>query len=644
MKRNFLARLSSDRITIVILSGMVLVYSVFFSAYQIQRQHAYENSLDTLSIEQPLWNTLHGLFMRTSYYPVSGDTVANFTDRKTDTLFGDHVQPSLLVFLLPYAVLPHTETLLVIFCICIGLGAIPLYRITRRHLSSPWLALLFAAGYLLLPAVETNTGWDIHGANLLPPLLLAALDAAETGRLKTWWVLSLLAMGFREDFPLFIGWAMVWMVPRKIRKQALVMFALGLVFSLASFFVIIPHFGGKGTPYIVRFFPAGTPITIQGIWSVLSQGNYWRDSMIKIFIYNVRLGMPLLFLYFGSTSTLVAMAPLILANSMSWYSYYVTPDIFHYSSPLIAWALVGAVDGFNKITHFFTQRRPRLNWNGIFGVALATSVLTSQIMVGYTPLSRDFIWPGLTGREDIAQQLINKIPQDAAVSVEPHLVGHFSHFKTVYLFPDLRDAQWILLDIWYGSYPLYLPAEGTQTLWNNIRQDHSWETVAARDGLILLKKGNGPPQNITEAYQVTNPSEPIFEVSFGGDHGISLVNITIVYHSKFEATLCTDWLLTGPKMDVTPQIQFVSTPHILSEVPGDEFRLSPAIFTGAGKYRLCNRRMGTAYLMKQREVYLSLQSKDATTFMPVSIINPGNWETFMKVQNNVLVIDLAGFR
>jgi uncharacterized membrane protein len=632
-----------DRIAIIILAFLILCYITFFSAYQIQRHRAFETNLDTLSVEQPLWNTLHGQFMRTTYYPITGAFVTNFNDRKTDILFGDHVQPSLLVLLIPYAILPRTETLLVLLCICVGLGAIPLYWIAQHRLESPWLALLFAAAYLFLPAIETNTGWDIHGANFLPPLLLFALYAAETNHDKTWWFITLLAMGFREDFPIFVGWAMIWMVPHRLRRQACLLFGLGLVFSLVSFLVIIPHFGGGGTPYIERFLPSGTLLTPQGIWSAISQPNFWWLELVKIAVYNLRLGYPLLFLYFASNSALMAMAPLIVANGLSWYPPNLIPETFHYSSPLIAWAIIGAVDGFIRITHYLKQHRLRLNWNVVFGIALTTSILISHRMQGYTPLSKEFVWPDVTGRENIAQEMIASIPNKAAVSVEPHLAGHFSQFKTVYLFPDVRDAQWMMLDVWYGIYSVYLSAENTQALWNTIQADPSWETVQARDGLILLKKGSGPPENISNAYLLTQEIPPEFTVRFGDKNGMDLVNVSLVHHSKVEVTLCIDWELKQSEADMSPMISFRSYENILSQPPADKFSLSSQIFSQPGRYRICSRRIGTSYFADQQAVLISLAT-NGTNSTPVSISDPGKWASYLSINQDKLEVNLSGLR
>jgi uncharacterized membrane protein len=613
----------------------------FFSAFQIQRQKAYENSLDTFSVEQPVWNTLQGRFLRATYYPVTGETVSDFNNRMTDSLLGDHVQPSLLALLIPYALLPRTETLMVILCICVGLGAIPMYRIARRRLGSPWLALLFAGGYLLLPAVETNTGWDIHGANFLPPLLLAAYDAAETGKIKTWWVLALLAMGFREDFPIFVGWAMICMVPRSLQKQAWAMLGAGLVFSLASFFYIIPHFGGGGTPYLVRFFPPDTPMTLAGIGLAILQPSFWREDLLKLIVYNLRLGAPLLFLYFASAPALLAMLPLMLANSFSWFNFTLSPDLYHYSAPIIPWALVGAVEGFDKASAFLKQRLPLINWKVILSFSLITCLLTIQYIFGYTPLSKGFIWPDSAGLDHTLAEMVISIPKEASLSVEPHLAAHLSQYKTVYLFPDVRDAQWILLDVWYGSYPFYLPLDETQKIWNSILADPSWETVAAKDGLVLLKKGHGPPGNLNEAYRITTATKPDFLVRFGGENGVELIGASLVYHSRDQASFCTVWNFITQEVNLNRKIQFLSPQNIISDMPDYRLMLSPDPAASPGEYRFCNR-LYISDIANQHAVLISVQTDDASP-LPISIVDPGKWPSYLAVKDVKLEINLSGF-
>ena len=275
----------------------------------------------------------------------------------------DHVQPILLLLALPYALVPRAETLLVVMCVAVALGALPMYRIAHRRLQNPWLALLFAAGYLLLPALETNSGWDIHGTNFLPPLLLAGLDAAQSGKRGRWWLWALLAMSCREDMPFLVGWAFFWLVPREQRRTASWMLSLGFVWSLLNFLVIIPHFaGGSGTPYLVRFFPPGTELTPADMLSVFSQFDFWRSTLLHFLEYNLRLGIPVFFLYLLHTPSLLAMLPTLLINGLSWFQAARIPSYSHYSAAIVPWVLVGVVEGFVILERWLQQHRPTIRW------------------------------------------------------------------------------------------------------------------------------------------------------------------------------------------------------------------------------------------------------------------------------------------
>ena len=269
-------------------------------------------------------------------------------------------------------------------------------------------------------------------------------------------------------------------------------------------------------------------------------------------------------------------------------------------------------------------------------------MMTAHFMLGYTPLSRVFVWPEVTARESIALGMINQIPNDAPVSVELHLAGHFSQFKTVRIFPDVRDAQWIMLDVWYGNYALYIDTNGTQDLWNTILTDPSWETVSARDGFILLKKGSGPPKAITGAYRMTNANPPEMDIRFSGDNNIELVNISRITPSRSETILCTDWDLQEAVADTSPELQFVSTMNTLTEAPGSQFRLSPELFTEPGRYRFCSRQ-DIDYFTEQRTLVISMKTNGSKDYL-ASIIDAGKWASYINIDKDKLEVDLSGLR
>jgi hypothetical protein len=466
----------------------------------------------------------------------------------------------------------------------VALGALPLYSIVRRRFGSSLWALGFALAYLLLPAVETAVGWDVHGTSFVPPLLLASLDAAERDRRGWWWAWALLAMGAREDLPFLVGWAMFWMVPRRHRREGAVMLALGTSLSLLYFFVVIPYFGGgEGTPYLTRFLPPGYAPTLAGALDAARTGAFWRASLVHFVTYNVRLGLPLLFLFWLHPPSVLAMAPFLLLNGLSWYEPARFPELWHYSLPIIPWALVGTTEGFLRLERVLLRWKPDFRWRNVLGEALAVSVVGSHLVAGFTPLSLGFTWPQPSGREAAVQAVLAHIPQDAAVSADMTLAPHLAQRPTLRLFPDTRDAEWVVVDLWFGGDPY----GSKEAIWQGLVVDQSWETVEAREGLVLLRTGAGPPEGVEDALRDFALELPPLDVGFGeGEEEIALTGLG-VYRKPLGLTyLCTRWRREWSSLTV-PQVALVEAEGETEARSLDGWGLVPQVFAKPGSFIDC---------------------------------------------------------
>ena len=619
----------------IILIAIILIYITYFSLYQIARYRALWTFIDLAAVEQTIWNTLHGRFMHYTIYPTVHKSIDVFTDRVTENRLGTHVQPILLLLALPYMLIPRPETLLVTMCITVGLGALPFYHIVKRRLHSEKWSLLLTLAYLLLPAIQTANGWDLHGTSLLPTLLLFAFDAAERHNLLWWWVWALLAMGCREDLPFLVGWAMFFMVPKDLRRQAGYMLGLGFVFSCLNFFVIIPYFSGGSTPYLSFFVSSNSGDTTGGLLNSLTDIIFWGPKIINFLRYNFQLAIPLLGLYYLHWPTVLAIAPTLVINSLSHKMTTIAPSYSHYSLPLIPWVLIGTLEGQRIVNRHLMRLNSTLPWRATLSGGLCLTILATQFMEGYTPLNKNFVWPRPAQHYAAIKTLSGLIPPNAPASIGEHLATHNAQRHTLRIFPDLRDVDWVFINVWQGGYP-YGMAPGT---WEQLFSDPTWETVSARDGLILLKRGQGPPAHIAAAFIPPNNDTQLLNIQFGESAAKLYLHALHIVPQPLSNTfyVCSDWENVGNE-SLNIKLGFYDPADQGSQVL-DATYIYPSLFHQPGKFRDC-----TLLFKNTRNSNISITFEVQTETqqsLPLLIIDPGAWQKQLSQHDHKLYVQLG---
>ncbi|MDP2727297.1 MAG: hypothetical protein Q8P59_07110, partial [Dehalococcoidia bacterium] len=77
----------------------------------------------------------------------------------------------------------------------------------------------------------------------------------------------------------------------------------------------------------------------------------------------------------------------------------------------------------------------------------------------------------------------------AAVSAGSGLNPHVSQRQSLYLFPEIKDAENVLLDVSANTYPIDGPSQRRVAM--DLIKGGQWGIVAADDGYLLLGKGVG---------------------------------------------------------------------------------------------------------------------------------------------------------
>ncbi|MGB8647060.1 MAG: DUF2079 domain-containing protein [Anaerolineae bacterium] len=493
---------------------LILAYGVYFSAYSIQRHRAFlTHASDLGQIDQAIWNTLQGRILE--HTKATG--VQNIR-------LSDHVEPVFVPISLVFLLYDNVEALLILQSFAIAIGALAIFWIAHKRfvetfrwnvstgITSAWpeiAGVLFAALYLLFPALEAANLAEFHAVVLAPaPLLFAYYYGTE----KAWGrfaLFALLALATQEGISLLVmflaGWFVISDYELRITNYKLVISQLKdelvrfirylfsaprvpLALAILSFvwfgltyFVIIPRFNTLGrSPYTCRYIVSEDCRTaVQGLF--LDQRLGYLGGLLASVGW-IALLDPL---------GLLLGLPMIVANTISNYPGQYS-GTFHYSAPVAPYFVLAAIGGSARAVAWlkprpFLLRLPAyLNPYTLVLIPIALFALGYHLLAGYTPIGGGFTWPVITPHNQLLEQFLAEIPPDARVSTTGSLNPHLSHRRVLYRYPVVNDADYVMLDV--NESDSGNPTD-FRVAYDDLIKNQGFNVVDAADGYVLLQRG-----------------------------------------------------------------------------------------------------------------------------------------------------------
>ena len=486
---------------------LILAYGIYFSALSIQRHRAFlTNASDLGQIDQAVWNSLQGRPLE--FTRRTGEESIRLTD---------HVEPIFVLISPIFLLYDNVEALLILQSFVIALGALAVFWIARQKLETRFQPLdsirwqveiagvLFAAMYLLFPALQAANLAEFHAVTFVPAL---ALFMYHFGVQKKWGrfaLFAILMLMVKEEISLLVfmmaayftisnfefrisNWRTLpkrFFVFLKTAPRAPMVFAvLSLVWFVLTMFVIIPQFNTLGrSPYTCRY--------------VVSED---CREVVRGLFPEQRFGY--LFQLFASSGfvsildpiSLLLGSPLILANVISNYPAQYS-GTFHYSAPLVPYFVLASIGGSAWLIRKLKARGIQRAFPAVIAAAFLIA-LTYHFFAGYTPLARAYSFPQISAHNALFAKFAAQIPRDAKVSTTPSLHPHLSHREFLYRFPVVNDADYVLLDV--NESDRGIPSE-FRIAYNKLVDDGAFGIVDAQDGYVLLQRG-APKQNLPDAF------------------------------------------------------------------------------------------------------------------------------------------------
>jgi uncharacterized membrane protein len=408
------------------------------------------------------------------------------------------------------------------------LGALPIFWLARDELESQVAGLVFAAVYLLFPALQAANLTEFHAVPLaVSPLLFAFHYTKERDWPKAW-LFAILTMSAKEEITLLV--LMLGLYALLVQKERLMGGLLALV-SLAWFgvatFVIIPHFRMTAeTIYTQRYMGLGG--SFKGIVLTLLTKPW---VVLGILLSGPRLAYlggllaSVGFLSLFDPPTLLLSAPIYLANALSDYPLMYSGEL-HYSAPVVPFFIVSAIYGARRLVGWlekFVGEKGATHWpvrrtKALVLLWLLLCSLGYQRLRGFTPLGPNFDLPRITPHHRLFQRFAAQIPPYAVLSTTPPLFPHLTHRPVIYLFPVVPDdTEYVLLDV-AGVTDIH-PYDFHRA-YQELVEGSSFGILDSADGYILLQRGLGGPSELSDDFcdfarvEVPTPDYPM-TVDFG---------------------------------------------------------------------------------------------------------------------------------
>ncbi len=446
----------------------IAAYTAGFASLSVLRHRAFQTGrFDLGNMVQAVWSTAHGHPLRIT--SLEGEQISRLAA---------HVDPVLVLWAPLWWLWPSPDLLVVTQAAAIALGAVPVWRLSLRRLGSEQAALGFALAYLLYPATQWLTLNEFHPVALACPLLLAAIDAIDEGRLGLGFAWLAAAALTKEEVGLVVAGIGIWLAVSLGRRRAGALVALaGTAWTAIAVLAIVPAFNAHGSPFTGRYAEARA--AFPNPWrliQVASDHGAWH--------YLLQLVLPL--------AGLCLLAPVLALAALPEFALNVLSSAppqrsihFHYTSAEIPVLVAAAVYGAER----FWSRRT-------VATVLVAVALVASWRLGAVPLWR-FVPGGATLQAEaahvsehdrVAARALRLIPDGAVVSATNSLGAHLSARRRVLSFPYIYDATWIAADETRPGYADRIAPGPTAAQLAWLRRNPAWRLVFEEDGVLVFRR------------------------------------------------------------------------------------------------------------------------------------------------------------
>ncbi len=455
-KHGFVTRLLGNRFKMALMALTALVALCWWLFAALRHWALRTAGVDLGYFANILWTTLHGNILAAA---ISGGSS-----------FGWHFSPSLVLIAIPYAVWQDPLWLMGIQALITASGAIALALIAGRRGLSHAAMMLAALLWLLSPILRGAMLYDFHEIGMVAGLAAWIAYLAISGHTGWAILLALVAIGIKEDAPVYIGCLgliLAGSYKKPVAGWGIV--ALALIYYLSVQLFLWDMIAPNHRDYIAVRFPqvAGSG---EGLWEALLGNpallfaNLWNwDRLWGILM----LFLPVLFLPFHRWGGWGLLPALWLILSMSVFSPYIFS--LHYAAPLFALIMIATIPGFESL---LSNRAGWRNFVGYLMLGFTLSLTLAQPPLTLFSQFNPAAWQPHPSLELIRQMSAQTDSADS-LTADKFMAPYFTTRMVYKEFPsNLLTDDFYLSDASMGCPQMLLLIEDLG--YKNIREDYQY--------------------------------------------------------------------------------------------------------------------------------------------------------------------------
>lgn len=442
-----------------------ILFTFIFSSLSLYRHLTFNSNAFDL-----------GIYSQITY--LYSQNLTFYSSLKHTILLADHFEPILIIISPLVKFFSTSETLLILQALFVSLSAIPLYLICLDKTKNTMLSFLLMISYLTSRAIIAAVYFDFHTTtiSILPLSLILYFWYFQKWRF--YWLTLILSLFFKEDIPIFIAGLGFYQLIINQKNLGL----KTIIFAIVSFYLIKCQlmnslWVGGGNSYLsTSILPINDPVTL--LLLLFTNPSIFIDQIfntpLKVSTF-FALNQPFALLPLLSPFFWLTVFPYLFLRFTSSYNQMWTMD-FHHNANLMPFLIISAAFA---IAHFKFPQKPLIILISIllfFGGLNPRGIIWSAFQEDFTNIkSYDYI-----------NESLKLIPASTGISAGSSLVPHLSNREKIYMFPDVSDANYIVLDTTLSSYPLKNKelSEKIQSL----EESSSWQIEKRVKTLIIFKR------------------------------------------------------------------------------------------------------------------------------------------------------------